>query len=110
MNAKKLLKPNALCISLALLGISLYFVKEEICAAGGFIFVFCYKAYGWPFAYLITGDIGNASGHIKTLFLGDYFAQYGNLLFNPAAFVLNAFLIYLSTYLISILVKLRIKL
>ena len=109
MNVKKLFKPNALSMSLTLLGISLFFVKQEVCAAGGFIFVFCYKAYGFPFSYLITGDVGNAYGHIKTLFLGNYFFQFENFLFNPFTFLLNAILIYLSACFISFLFKLKIR-
>ena len=109
MNVKKLLKPNALSISLTLLGISLFFVKEEVCAAGGFIFIFCYKSYGFPFSYLITGDIANAYGHIKTLFLGNYFTQYGNFLFNPVVFILNFLFVYLSACFISFLFKLRVR-
>lgn len=109
MNVKKLLKPDALSISLTLLGITLFFVKQEVCAAGGFIFVFCYKAYGFPFSYLITGDVENAYGHIKTLFLGNYFMQFKNFLLNPFTFLLNIVLIYLAAYFISILFKLRVR-
>lgn len=92
-----------------LLGISFYFVKEEVCAAGGFIFIFCYKAFGLPFSYLITGDVESAYGHIKTLFLGNYFVQFENFLFNPFTFLLNAILIYLSAFFISFLFKLRVR-
>lgn len=111
MNVKEFLKPNLLKILIFLfIGIFfLYFAGENACGAG-FGFAFCYKAYGFPFLYLVTGQIDSASGYIKTLPFGSYFSKYGSFLFNPAAFVLDVVLIYLVACFISILFrKIKIK-
>ena len=89
--------------------IFLYLAKENVCGAGLF-FAFCYKAHGFPFLYIVTGNIDTAYGYLKTLALGSYFTKSGNFLFNIPAFILDAVLIYLLTCLISILFrKIKIK-
>ena len=91
-----ILKPNIPKILVFLsLGIALlYFVKEDIC--GVFLFFgFCYKAYGFPLLYILSGNIEVAAGQAKTVFLGKYFIKSGNLLFNPAALILDLALTYL---------------
>ena len=78
-----------------LLGIALlYFVNEGVC--GVFLFYsFCYKSYGFPFPYILNGNIEVAAGQMKTVFLGSFFIKSGNFLFNPAALMLDLALIYL---------------
>ena len=104
MNAKESLKPSALKILIFLLigAIYLYFAKEDACAVS-FYFAFCYKAYGFPFQYMVTGNIESASSQIKTLPFADYFSKSGNFLLNPVALILNLILIYLLACLISVL-------
>ncbi|MBI2650681.1 hypothetical protein HYX04_05230 [Candidatus Woesearchaeota archaeon] len=113
MRIKELLKPSILKISVFLfIGIVyLYLAKESICAASLF-FAFCYNAYGFPFSYLISGNIDAAAGHIKTLFLGDYFGKHGSVLLNPFALFLNLVVIYLLSCFIEYLLmntKMSIK-
>jgi len=96
MNVKTLLKPTTLKI-LMFLSISvffLYFAREGACGAS-FFFSFCYNAYGFPFLYLVTGDINDASGYIDTLFLGGYFVKAGKFLLNPLSFMLDLITLYL---------------
>ena len=104
MNIKNFLKPSIFKILVfVFIGIFyLYFAGEDACGAGLF-FAFCYKAYGFPFLYLVTGQIDNASGYMKTLPLGDFFSKTGNFLFNPAVFLLDIVLIYLLACFITIL-------
>lgn len=104
MNAKEFLKPSVFkVLAFVFIGIFyLYSAGEDACGAGLF-FAFCYRAYGFPFLYLVTGQIDNASSYIKTLPLGEYFSKTGNFLFNPAVFLLDIALIYLLACLISIL-------
>lgn len=104
MNAKEFLKPNIFKIlTFIFIGIFyLYFAGESVCGVS-FLFAFCYKAYGFPFLYLITGDINDVSGYVKTLFLGKYFSKFGNLFFNLAALVLDIVLIYLLACLMSMI-------
>ena len=106
MKIKELLKPNLLkiLIFLFLIIFLLYFAGEKACGVG-MTFAFCYKAYGFPFSYLVTGDIDVAYGHIKTIPLGQYFNKYLNLLFNPIAFIVNTILIYLLACFISMLFR-----
>lgn len=103
---KGFLKPNALKIIVFLfIGIFyLYFAGESACGVWS-ILAFCYKAYGFPFSYIATGDIEIASGYIKNLFLGENFIKSGNLLFNPMTLALDLILIYLLACFISMLVK-----
>ena len=106
MDIKEFLKPTSLKVSIFLfIGvIFLYLVKENICAVGGFLFAFCYNVYGFPFSYLITGDIDVvAQGHVKTLFLGGDFVKYWNTLFNVVSFLLDILLIYAFACIISII-------
>lgn len=100
----KELKPNALKIFVFLfIGILfLYFAGDDVCGISPF-FAFCYKAYGFPLAYLVTGNVDSAFGHIKTLPLGDYFIKSGNFLFNIPAFISDIILIYILACLISAL-------
>jgi len=95
MNLKEFIKPSIfkIFIFLIIAVFYLYFAKEDACGAGLF-FAFCYKAYGFPFSYLVTGNIDAASGHIKTLILGEYFSKSGNFLFNTLALLLDLALIY----------------
>ncbi len=95
MSLKTFIKPSVfkIFIFVVIAVFYLYFAKEDVCGAGLF-FAFCYQAYGFPFSYLITGDIDTASGHIKTLMLGDYFTKSGNFLFNTFALLLDLVLIY----------------
>lgn len=106
MNDKEFLKPSALKIFIFLfIGIFyLYFAGENVSAAG-FGFAFYYNAYGFPFLYLVSGDIDKAIGYIKTLPLGDYFSKSGASLFNPVALALNIVLIYLLACFLSLLFK-----
>ena len=92
----KTLKPSIpKLLAFLLLGIALlYFANESIC--GVFLFFsFCYKAYGFPFSYILNGNIEVAFGQAKTAFLGSFFIKSGNFLFNPAALMLDLALIYL---------------
>lgn len=104
MSIKELLKPTApkALIFLFIAVFYLYFAGESACGIG-FFFAFCYKAYGFPFLYVVAGDINTASGYIKTLPLGDYFSKFGKFLFNPLALILDIFLIYLLACFISTL-------
>ena len=106
MNLKEFIKPTTLKILIFLIigVLYLYFAGESVCGAS-FAFTFCYKAYGFPFSYIVTGNIDTASGYIKTLFLGKYFSNSGNILFNPAALILNLILIYISTCFAPMLFK-----
>lgn len=106
MNIKELLKPNLAKILIFLfIGIFyLYFAKEDACGVWSII-AFCYKAYGFPFSYAVSGDIDITSGYIKTLFLGQYFSKYGNFLFNPATLMVDIFFIYILACFISMLIK-----
>lgn len=108
---KKFLKPGVLKISifLAIAAFFTYFTKENACGVSIF-FAFCYKAYGFPFLHIVSGQIDSASGYIATLPLGAYFSKYGNFLFNPITLVLDIILLYLLACLISILFgKMNIK-
>ena len=81
---------------------STYFFSEKICGAS-FLFAFCYKSYGFPFHYIITGDVDIASGYIKTTFLGAYFIKIKNILFNPLSFVIDSIVNYIISCLVSLL-------
>ena len=96
MNLKEFIKPSAFKIlaSLSIGVLYLYFAVEDVCAVSLF-FAFCYKAYGFPFTYLVTGDIDRAIGHIKTLPFGSYFLKSGNHLLNLVALAMDLALIYL---------------
>ena len=104
MKIKKFLKPNALKVFLFLfIGIVyLYLAGENACGAG-FGFSFCYKASGFPFLYVASGNVGMAFGYLKTLFFGSLFIKFGTILFNPAAFLADIILIYLFACLPSLL-------
>ena len=65
------------------------------CLRRKLVFSFCYKAYGFPFLYAVTGQVDAASGYLKTLPLGNFFSRYGNFLFNIPAFVVDVALIYI---------------
>ena len=108
MNVKEFLKPSILkiLISLFIAVLYLYSAGESACGAG-FFFAFCYKAYGFPFLYAVTGDINTASDYLKTLPLGGYFIKSWNFLFNPAAFLLDMVFIYLLSCLVLYLIKAR---
>lgn len=111
MNVKDFFKPTIFKI-LIFLFISvfyLYFAGEDACGAG-FGFSFCYKAHGYPFLYLVTGNIDIASGYLKDAFLGKFFAKPGNFLFNPLGLALDIIFIYILACLVSIpLEKLKLK-
>lgn len=96
MNVKEFIKPGAFKIFVFLLiGVFyLYFTMEDVCAFGLF-FAFCYKAYGFPFSYIVIGDIDSAFGHIKTMPFGAYFVKSGNYFLNLVALALDLALIYL---------------
>ncbi|MEK6946132.1 MAG: hypothetical protein AABX32_00845 [Nanoarchaeota archaeon] len=104
MNVKNFLKPTFLkAIIFLFVGVVyLYFAKESVSAAG-LSFAFFYTAYGFPFQYLITGDVGKISSIVRELFLGNYFGEYGNFLFNPVAFALDIILIYLFSCFMGVL-------
>ena len=106
MKIKRFFKPSILKISIAISTsiLYLYFAKETSCGVG-FSYVLCYSLYGIPFPYLTTGGIGIASEEIKELFLGKFFQQYGNFLFNPATLVLDLVFIYLLSCILSLLFK-----
>ncbi|MBS3114061.1 hypothetical protein J4448_03090 [Candidatus Woesearchaeota archaeon] len=110
MSARNFLKPSISKILIFLfIGILfLYFANESACGIS-FFFAFCYKAYGFPLAHLITGDIANSMGYIKTLPFGQFFYKSGNLLFNPAALLIDISLIYLLACLLDSLFRMRIK-
>lgn len=110
MKIKKLLKPNAFKISVFIfVGIFyLYFAVESICGVS-FFFAFCYKAHGFPFPYMVSGDIEAASINIKTSFLGNYFTKQGTFLVNPAVFLLDLVLIYILACFIDILFNKKIS-
>jgi len=82
--------------------ISLYGVREVTCGAS-FFFTFCYKAFGFPFKYLVTGDINVDAGYLRTLALGAGFVGYGNFLFNLISFFINILSIYLAACFIGFL-------
>lgn len=104
MNVKEFIKPSAFKILVFLfIGVLyLYFAIEDVCAVGLF-FAFCYKAYGFPFLYIVAGDVGNAFGHIKTLPFGSYFLKSGNYLLNLVALALDFVLIYLLACVMTML-------
>jgi len=104
MNIKAILKPSILKVVIfSILGtVFLYFIAETACGIVLF-YGFCYKAYGFPFSYLMTGDIEIAAGHIKTFFLGNIFIKYGKFLFNPLALILNIFLLYILSCLMALM-------
>ena len=111
MNVNQFLKPTVLKIFLFLVfaAFSIFIAKENACGVGLF-FAFCYKAYGFPFFYIATGDIDTASAYLKTLAFGNYFARFNNFLFNVPAFLFDIVLIYLLACLISVLFrKIKIK-
>ena len=110
MKIKKFLKPTVLKIIIALLVgiIYLYIAGENGCGAG-FGFSFCYKAYGFPFLYLVKGNTDIAFNYFKTSFLGEYFTKSGNSLFNPAALISDIILIYLLACFLNLLFKNKIK-
>jgi len=103
MNVKVLLKPSVLKIVIfSILGIIfLYLASEKACAAG-LSFSFCYKAYGFPFHYIATGDVDIAHGYLKTITLGRYFSKYGKFLFNGVALAIDIILIYLIACFVSL--------
>ena len=106
MNVKEFFKPTILNILIFVFVavFYLYFAGESACGASLY-FAFCYKAYGFPFLYMVTGDIDSSLGYIKTLFLGEYFKKSGNILFNSAALIFDIALIYLLACFISLLIK-----
>ncbi len=106
MDVKEFLKPTGFKISTFLFTgiIFLYFAKESVCAVS-FFFVFCYNAYGFPFQYMITGNIESASSNIKTLFLGESFNTYGNFLFNTVTLISDLILVYLLACFMSMLFR-----
>lgn len=110
MRLAELLKPNIFkIITFIFIGIVfLYFAKESTCGVS-FFFAFCYKAYGFPFFYMIDGDVGAASDYANTLFLGRHFSKSGSILLNPAAFALNVILMYLLACFITVLFKDKIR-
>ena len=104
MNVKNFLKPTFFKVIIFLFVgvVYLYFARESVSAAG-LSFAFFYTAYGFPFQYLITGDIDKISSIVRELFLGNYFSKYGNFLFNPVAFALDIVLIYLFSCFMEVL-------
>ena len=106
MNAKEFLKPTFLKLLIFLfIGIFyLYFAREDVCGAG-FMFAFCYSAYGFPFSYIVSGNIDTASGYLKTLFLGKFFFKIGSFLLNYVAMLLDILFIYLLSCFISMLIN-----
>ena len=111
MNLKEFLKPTVLKIFLFLVFVAffIFIARDDACGVGLF-FAFCYKAYGFPFFYIATGDIDIASAYFKTLTFGGYFAKFNNFLFNVPAFLFDIVLIYLLACLISVLFrKIKIK-
>jgi len=107
MKVKEFLKPNLfkLLVFLFIGVIYIYFAREETCAFGGFLFSFCYRTYGFPFFYLATGDVDISTEYIKTLFLGEHFNKYGNVMFNVVALLADITLIYILSCFISVLFK-----
>ena len=111
MSIKELIKPSVfkILVFLVIAVASVYFTKENACGASLF-FAFCYKAYGFPFLYIITGQIDTAAGYINTLPLGSYFSKYGNVLFNIPAFLSDIISIYLLACFADLLLsKINIK-
>ena len=106
MGIREFLKPTLFkfLIFLIISIFYLYFANESVCGIG-FMFAFCYKNYGFPFAYLISGDIDNSMGYIKTLPLGQYFYKSGNFLLNPAALLMDILLIYFLACFMDLLFK-----
>ncbi len=102
MRLNKFLNPTIMKIMVFLfIGlVYLYFAAESVCGAG-LTFVICYKAYGFPFQYLATGDVDSAINIINSSPLGGYFNKLGNFLFNPVSLALDLALIYLASCLIS---------
>ena len=108
MNTKDFFKPNIFKI-LVFLFISLfylYFAGETGCGAG-FGFTLCYKAYGFPFFYAMTGDYSIIQSYTGTLFLGKYFLKYGSLNFNALALLFDAILIYILACMIGSLMNVK---
>lgn len=102
MKLNKFLKPTILKIAIFLfVGIVyLYLSTESVCGAG-LTFVICYKAYGFPFQYLVAGDINSAIDIIKSSPLGNYFNKFEDFLLNPLSLILDLALIYLASCTIS---------
>ena len=106
MNAKDFFKPSFFKIAVfAFFSVIFLYLAKETVSAIGLSFAIFYSAYGFPFQYLITGDIGSLSGIINAIFLGNYFGKYGNFLFNPFAFLLDIVLIYSLSCFISFILR-----
>lgn len=106
MNVKEFLKPSGLKILILIPMVIFYFniANESTCGAS-FFFTFCYKVYGFPFRYMVSGDIKSAASYVSTLFLGNYFNQYGIFLLNFLSLAFDAILLYLLVCIISMLFK-----
>ena len=106
MNFKEFLKPTFMKIFLFFIFVAffVFIAKEDACGVGLF-FAFCYKAYGFPLFYLVTGQIDEASAYLKTLTFGGYFAKFNNFLFNVPAFLFDIVVIYLLACLVYILFR-----
>ena len=104
MRIGKLLKPTILKLIVFLfIGlVYLYLAAESVCGVG-LTFVICYKAYGFPFQYLATGDVGSAINIINASAFGSYFNKVGKFLLNPVYLALDLALIYLASCLISMI-------
>jgi len=104
MDVKNFLKPTFFktIVFLSVSVVYLYFASESVSAAG-LSFALFYTAYGFPLQYLIAGDIDKISGIVREMFLGNYFGEYGNFLFNPVAFALDIVLIYLFSCFMGVL-------
>ena len=106
----KILKPNVLkaFIFLLIMVVFLYLAVESTCGASLF-FTFCYKAYGFPFYYLITGDVDAASDYANSMFLNEYFTKSQDFLLNPASLILDVALMYILACFISTLFEKKSK-
>lgn len=104
MQLGKLLKPTIFKIIVFLfIGfVYLYLAAESVCGVG-LTFVICYKAYGFPFQYLATGDIDSAINIINASTFGSYFNKVGKFLLNPVSLVLDLALIYIASCFISMI-------
>ena len=108
MNIKEFFKPSVLKIFIFIIIaiFYLYFAGETGCGAG-FGFSLCYKAYGFPFFYAMTGDEGIVRNIAESSFLGNYFSKFGILNFNALALLVDVILIYSLACIIGSLLNVK---
>lgn len=108
MDIREFLKPTLFkfLIFLIVSIFYLYFANESICGVG-FSFAFCYNSYGFPLAYLISGDLDNSMGHIQTLPFAKFFYKSGGFLFRPTTLLIDILLVYLLACFMALLFRIQ---